>query len=151
MEQIPCASDLQPSSQPNGVIHYDRSFPSELKKQESGQWRLFNDWMNDPNSPDQSYIWFLCAKRYLETQTLSNVDEQDWSESHPIIKFWSLLLQAASCVYMDALLPDPNAKGEMHIFCGLSTVKITTASSQYFLITLHAVLTTLTLPRLGQQ
>ncbi len=126
MEQILCASDLlEPSSQPNG----DRSFPSELKKQESGRWRLIDDWMNDPNSPDQSYIWFLCAKRYVETQTLSNVDAQSWSKSHPIIKFWSLLWQAASCAYMDALLPDPNAKGEMHIFCGLSTVKITTASS----------------------
>jgi len=34
-------------------------------------------------------------------------------------------------VNTDALLPDPNAKGEMHIFCGLSTVKIITASSQY--------------------
>jgi len=128
MEQIPCVSDLQPSSQP---IHYDQSFPSELKNQ--GRWRLFDDWMNDPNSPDQSHIWFLCAKRYAETQTLTNADEQNWSESHPVIKFWSLLWQAASCAYMDALLPDPNAKGEMHIFCGLSTVKITTASSQYFL------------------
>jgi len=135
MEQIPCASDLQPSSQSNGVIHY-QSFPSELKKQESGRWRLFDDWMNDPNSPDQSYIWFLCAKRYVETQTLSNADEQNWSEIHPIIKFWSLLWQAASCAYIDALLPDSNAKGEMHIFCGLSVAKITTASSQYFLTTL---------------
>ena len=131
MEQIPCPNNLQPSSQPNGAIHYDGSFPSALGLA-SGQWRLFDDWMNDPNGPDQSYIWtFLCAKRYVETQTLSNADEQSWSESHPIIKFWSLLWQAASCAYMDALLPDPDAKGEMHIFCSLSTVKITMESGLY--------------------
>jgi hypothetical protein len=124
MEQIPFASDSQPNS-----VH--RSFPSELKKQALGQWRLFDDWMNDPNRPDRSYIWFLCAKRYLATQTLSNADEKNWSESHPIIKFWSLLWQAASSAYMSALLPDPNAKGEMLIFRGLSVVKITIASSQY--------------------
>ena len=136
----------QPISQlllPNGIIQYDHPFPptlpSELRKREpiqdlmklEGTW--VHDAMYDDAYPDTGYIQCLCANRYMKTQVLSSSDELEWSQTHPIIKFWSILRQAKFYGDVTALFPEPNNKEEMYIFFGVKTIKIDTASSQRFL------------------
>jgi hypothetical protein len=86
----------------------------------------------------------------MKTQALCTGDELEWSQTHPIIRFWSTLRQANFSGDVDALLPEPKKKEEMYVFFGVmtQTVKIDTTSGQRFLSQLYcayvAVLTTLT-------
>ncbi len=128
---------------PDGLLKYYHPFPptspTELRKRQSAQdlMKLKGTWvhesMYDPVYPDWSYMWFLCANRYSKTQVLSISDELEWSQTHPIIKFWSILQQARFAGEVNALLLDPNTKDKMYIFSGVLTVKIDTASGQCFL------------------
>jgi hypothetical protein len=91
-----------------------------------GTW--VHDAMYDDAYPDTGYIQCLCANRYMKTQVLSSSDELEWSQTHPIIKFWSILRQARFYGDVTALFPEPNNKEEMYIFFGVKTIKIDTAS-----------------------
>ena len=85
------------------------------------------DSLYDPSDPES--VWFSCAELYAKTQALSSGDELELSQTHPVIKFWSNVQDAQSAGEMSALLPHPNIKEEMYVFCGDLTVKIDTASS----------------------
>ena len=135
----------QPISQvslSNSVIH---PFPSptlssDLREREPRQelMRMKGTWihdaMYDTGYPDTDYIQFLCANRYMKTQALLSSDSDlELSQTHPIVKFWSILRQAKYAGDMTALLPEPNNKEEMHIFVGEMTLKINPTSSQHLL------------------
>ena len=151
MEETMSQPSVQLPHLPDDIIPYHQPFPPpppsafikrgaiEHPVERKGMW--VRDSMYDELYPsDQESVWFSCAERYAKIEALSSTsDELKLSQTHPIIKFWSSVLDAKFAGELDAFLPHPNNKEEMYVFCGDSMVKIDTASSLSFslLLRLH--------------